>query len=84
MRRKLCSFLWIADSNLGDERDEFSEVGRVVVWADGEELPDAVVVVVLLQELLLVPRRIALDQVLQLRQISGEEDASAHRRIRRV
>lgn len=73
MRRKVGRFFWIADGDLCDEGDELSEMGRVVVvWADDEELSDAVVVVVLLQEFLLVPDWIPLDQVLQLRQVCGE------------
>jgi len=76
---KLCGLLWIAHGKLGDERDELAKVGGVVVWADGEELSDAVVVVVLLQELLAVPGGVALDQILQLGQVRGEEGSPSHR-----
>lgn len=79
MSGKVGGVLWIADGDLGDEGDEVAEAGRVVVWAEEEELSDAVVVVVLLHELFLVPRRIALDQILQLRQIRGEECSPSHR-----
>lgn len=59
---------WPARRNQGrdlcDEGDEFSEMGCVVIWVDDEELPDGVVVVVLLQKLFLVPRWIAFDEIL--------------------
>ena len=41
-------------------------------------LADAVVVVPLLEELLLVGDRVTLDEVLQLWEVGGEEDATAH------
>ena len=66
---KVCGLLWVADGNLCDEGDELSEVGGVVVGADEEELAAAVVVVVLLDELVPVARRIAFDEVLELRQM---------------
>ena len=54
---------------LSDERNKLSEVLRVFVWVNLEDLADAVIVIPLLQELLLVRRRVALDEVLQLGQI---------------
>ena len=78
MRRKVCGFFWIADGDLRNERDEFSKVVGVVVWADEKELSCAVVVVILLQKLFFVRRWIPLDQVLQLRQIRGELQSSSH------
>lgn len=64
MRRKRCGFFWIANGDLCDKSDEFSEMGSVVVWVEDEELTDAVVVIVLLQEFFLVARWIAFDQIL--------------------
>lgn len=77
MRRKIGGFFRVANGDLCDERDELSKVVRVVVvWADVQQLANAVVVIVLLQKFFLVPSWIALDEILQLRQIRGEEGSS--------
>ena len=48
MGGKVGCLCWIADGDLCDECDELCKAGRAVVWAEEEELSDAVVVVVLL------------------------------------
>lgn len=63
---------------LRDERDQLPEVLRILVRVDLEYLADAVKMVPLLQELLLVRCGIALDEILQLGQIRREEDTATH------
>ena len=50
----------------------------LLVRAEVKYLADAVVVVPLLEELLLVGDRVTLDEVLQLWEVCGEENATAH------
>ena len=50
----------------------------ILVWVYLEDLTDAVVVVPLLKKLFFVCWRVTFDEVLQLRQIRCEEDATTH------
>ena len=71
-------------SYLRDKRDQLPEMAGLLVRADLENLARRVVVVPLLQELFFVRRGIAFDEVLQLRQVRGAEDAARHGWMRAV
>lgn len=62
--------LW--DTYLRDKGHKLAEVVSLLVGVDLEDLPDAFVVVPLLEKFLAVRGRVTFDQVLQLRQIRGE------------
>ena len=63
---------------LSNERDKLPEVLCLLVRVEVEDLADAVVVVPLLEELLLVCRRVPLDEVLQLRQVRRQQYTATH------
>ena len=64
--------------NPRDEGNQLPEVLSILVRVDLEYLTDAVVVVPLLQELLLVCWWVAFDEILQLRQVGCKKNAATH------
>lgn len=72
--------LWIGweEQHLGDERDELTKMARLFLGIEMKNLANGVVVIPLLEELFLVRFRVSLYQVLELREIRGQEDASWH------
>ena len=64
--------------HLGYERNQLPEVLGLLVRIDLKYLTDAVIVIPLLKELFLVSCRVPLNQVLQLRQVCSQENATTH------
>jgi hypothetical protein len=69
-------------THLSNESENFPEPLALLVWLELKEPTHGLVVVELLEELLPIPSRITLDQVLELREVRREQSCSSpiHRR----